>query len=312
MFAPASFRALVLVAGAGLLAACNGAPDADAYGNFEAEEVVVSAQSSGQIQQFVPVEGAELAAGVVTAVVDTTQLALERDQLLAQRSAIAARRTEVAEQLRSLEVQREIAQRSFDRTQRLHAQQAATTAQLEQSERETRVLAVQVEAARAGGTSVGAELTALDARVAQVRDRLARASVTNPVGGTVLATYARVGEMIQPGQPLYKVADLTTLDLRAYVTGAQLASFRIGDSVTVRVDDGRALRTYAGEISWVSGRAEFTPTPVQTRDDRSALVYAVKVRVRNADGALKIGMPGDVTLRGASTAAPAAAPPTAP
>lgn len=296
MFAPVSLRGLVLVAGTGLLTACNGATDADAYGNFEAEEVVVSAQSSGQILQFVPVEGAELAAGVVTAVVDTTQLALERDQLLAQRSAIAARRAEVAEQLRSLEVQREIAQRTYDRTQRLHAQQAATTAQLEQSERETKVLAVQVEAARAGGASVGAELTALDARVAQVRDRLARASVTNPVAGTVLATYARAGEMIQPGQPLYKVADLATLDLRAYVTGAQLASFRIGDSVTVRVDDGSDLRSYPGEITWVAGRAEFTPTPVQTRDDRSALVYAVKVRVRNTDGALKIGMPGDVTL----------------
>jgi HlyD family secretion protein len=296
MFAPVSLRGLGLVAGAALLSACNGAPDADAYGNFEAEEVVVSAQSSGQILQFMPMEGAELAAGVVTAVVDTTQLALERDQLLAQRSAIAARRAEVAEQLRSLEVQHEIAQRTHDRTQRLHAQQAATTAQLEQSERETKVLAVQVEAARAGGASVGAELTALDSRVAQVRERLARASVTNPVAGTVLATYARAGEMIQPGQPLYKLADLTTLDLRAYVTGAQLSSFRIGDSVTVRVDDGSDLRTYAGEITWVAGRAEFTPTPVQTRDDRSALVYAVKVRVRNTDGALKIGMPGDVTL----------------
>lgn len=310
MFPPVPFRASVLAAGVSLLAACNGAPDADAYGNFEAEEVVVSAQSSGQILQFVPVEGAQLDSGVVTAVVDTTQLALERDQLLAQRSALAARRAEVAEQLRSLEVQREIAQRSYDRTQRLHAQQAATTAQLEQAERETKVLAVQVEAARAGGTSVGAELTALDARVAQVRDRLARASVLNPAAGTVLATYARAGEMIQPGQPLYKVADLTTLDLRAYVTGAQLASFRIGDSVTVRVDDGADLRTYPGEITWVAGRAEFTPTPVQTRDDRSALVYAVKVRVRNADGALKIGMPGDVTLRAAPGAA--APSPTAP
>jgi HlyD family secretion protein len=308
MFAPESFRAVVLAAGVALIAACNGAPDADAFGNFEAEEVVVSAQSSGQILQFLPVEGGELAAGTVTAVVDTTQLALERDQLLAQRRAIAARRAVVAEQLRSLEVQREIAQRTYDRTQRLHAQQAATTAQLEQSERETKVLAVQVEAARAGGAGVGAEFSALDARVAQVRDRLARASVINPVGGTVLATYARVGEMTQPGQPLYKVADLSTLDLRAYVTGAQLASFGIGDSVTVRVDDGAELRTYPGEITWVAGRAEFTPTPVQTRDDRSALVYAVKVRVRNADGALKIGMPGDVTLR----AAPVATQPTAP
>jgi HlyD family secretion protein len=299
MSVPMIVRGRVLTVGAVLLAACGGAPEADAYGNFEAEEVVVSAQTSGQILAFVPVEGAVLEAGAVTAVVDTTQLALERDQLLAQRGALAARRTEVAEQLRSLEVQREIAQRAYDRTRRLHVEQAATTAQLEQSERDARVLGGQGEAARAAGASVGAELSALDARVAQVRDRLARASVANPVAGTVLATYARVGEMIQPGQPLYKVADLGTLDLRAYITGGQLAAFGLGDSVDVRVDDGGALRTYGGVVTWVAGKSEFTPTPVQTRDDRTALVYAVKVRVANPDGTLKIGMPADVTLRAA-------------
>jgi HlyD family secretion protein len=282
-----------------LLAACGGAPEADAYGNFEAEEVVVSAQSSGQIQSFTPVEGATLAAGAAVALIDPTQLGLERDQLLAQRGAVAARRAEVAQQLGALELQREIAQRGWERTRRLHAEQAATATQLDQAERESRTLGAQVEAARAAGRSVAAELEALDARVAQVRDRLARATVTNPVAGTVLATYARTGETIQPGQPLYKVADLGTLTLRAYVTGEQLASFRLGDTVDVRIDDADGLRALPGEITWVAGKAEFTPTPVQTRDERTSLVYAVKIRVRNVDGALKIGMPADVTRRAA-------------
>ncbi len=282
--------------------ACNGEPEADAYGNFEAEEVVVSAQSSGQIQSFAPLEGTALAAGATVAVVDTTQLVLEREQLLAQRGAVAAHRAEAGEQLKSMELQREIAQRGWDRTRRLHAEQAATTAQLDQAERESRTLGAQAEATRAAVRAVGAELAALDARVAQVRDRLTRATVTNPVAGTVLATYARTGEMIQPGQPLYKIADLGTLVLRAYITGDQLAAFRLGDSVDVRIDGAEGLRAMAGEISWIASKAEFTPTPVQTRDERTSLVYAVKVRVRNADGALKIGMPADVTLRAGAVA----------
>jgi HlyD family secretion protein len=110
--------------------------------------------------------------------------------------------------------------------------------------------------------------------------------------------------VVQPGQPLYKVADLDTLELRAYVTGEQLASVRLGQRVQVRVDDGDALRTIPGTVTWVSATAEFTPTPVQTRDERADLVYAVKIRVPNPDGALKIGMPGDVTLGAAAPLAP--------
>lgn len=285
------------------LAACGGDAEPDAYGNFEAEEVVVSAQTSGPIARFEPVEGATLAAGAVVAVVDTVPLALERDQLVAQRAALAARRSEVAAQLAALDAQRTIADRAFERTTRLAAGQAATAAQLDQAERDVRVLGAQREAMRATATSVGAELDALDARLALVRDRLSRATVSNPVAGTVLATYARAGETIQPGQPLYRIADLGVLTLRAYVSGDQLASFRLGQAVDVHVSADGGLRRYPGEISWVAAKAEFTPTPVQTRDERAELVYAIKVRVPNRDGALKIGMPGDLTLGAQRTAA---------
>jgi HlyD family secretion protein len=136
-----------------------------------------------------------------------------------------------------------------------------------------------------------------EARVAQIGERIAKSSVANPQAGTVLATYARAGEVVQPGQPLYKIADLDTLELRAYVTGAQLGTVRLGERVQVHVDrGGGGLATLPGTVTWVSPTAEFTPTPVQTRDERADLVYAVKIRVPNADGALKIGMPGDVTL----------------
>jgi HlyD family secretion protein len=289
--------AIILPALVVLAAGCNREPEPDAYGNFEATEVVVSAQTTGQVQQFTPVEGMRLERGATVALIDTTQLALEQRQLSAQREAVGARGAEVGEQLRVLEVQRDIARRALDRTQRLHAEQAATAQQLDQAERDWRVLGAQIEALRAQRRSVGLDASATEARVAQVRDRVARSTVTNPQAGVVLATYARAGEVVQSGQPLYKVADLDTLVLRAYVSEAQLARFRIGQGVRVHVDGGDgSLRTLPGTITWVAAKSEFTPTPVQTRDGRADLVYAVKVRVANADGALKIGMPADLSL----------------
>lgn len=289
-------RAAALVLAPLLGAACGGDGEPDAYGNFEAEEVVVSAQAGGPIARFEPVEGALLAAGAVVAVIDTVPLSLEREQLVAQRRALAARRTEASAQLAAIEAQRGIADRAFARTTRLAEGQAATAAQLDQAEREVKVLAAQGDAARAASASLGAELAALDARLAIVADRLGRATVVNPVAGTVLATYARAGETAQPGQALYKVAALDTLILRAYVSGDQLAAFRLGQEVRVHADGPDGLRAYPGTVSWVSAKAEFTPTPVQTRSERAELVYAIKVRVANRDGALKIGMPGDLTL----------------
>lgn len=277
------------------LAAC-GDDDPDAYGNFEATEVVVSAEAAGQLLSFAPVEGMRIARGAVVAQVDTVVPALEREQILAQRGATASRTTEVTEQIGVLAVQRDIAQRNLARTRRLFDAKAATAQQLDQAERDYRVLASQIEAARAQQQGVGREVTAADARVAQVRERIAKSRVTNPVDGTVLATYARAGEVVAVGTPLYRIADLDTLTLRAWIDGTQLAQVRLGQRVQVNVDQGDGLRSLPGTVTWVSSEAEFTPTPVQTRDERADLVYAVKVRVANPDGALKIGMPADVVF----------------
>ena len=294
---PALGGATLVLFTLGALSSCKREPKPDAYGNFEATEVVVSAQTSGQIQSFTPQDGMRLDRGAVVAVIDTTQLALERQQLVAQRAATGSRGAEVSEQLRVLEVQRDIALRNYERTRRLQAEQAATSQQLDQAERDYRTLVAQIEAVKAQRRSVSMDVASSDARVAQSRDRIAKSTVTNPQAGTVLTTYARAGEVVQPGQPLYKIANLDTLDLRAYVTGGQLPAVRLGQRVEVRVDRGNdKLRTIAGVVTWVSPTAEFTPTPVQTRDERADLVYAVKIRVPNADGSLKIGMPADVSF----------------
>jgi len=276
---------------------CRGGEKPDAYGNFEADEVVVSAQTTGQLLSFTPVEGSQLHAGDVVALVDTMQLALERKQIIATRAATGARANEVGGQIDVLDVQREVALRNYERTKRLFEQHAATAQQLDQAEREYKVLVAQIEATRAQHRSVGNEAKSNDARIAQIHDLIAKSLVTNPQSGTVLATYAKAGEVVQPGQPLYRVANLDTLTLRAYVTENQLAQVKLGSRVQVRVDRGGGnLLALPGVVSWVASKAEFTPTPVQTRDERADLVYAIKVLVPNPRGELKIGMPADLAL----------------
>ena len=290
-------RPLLLFTAFVFFTACSRNNEPDAYGTFEAEEVVVSAETTGRLATFTPVEGAQLARGALVAVVDTTQLSLEREQVVAQRQATGARGNEVAQQIRVLEIQRTVARRNYDRTRRLFAEKAATAQQLDQAERDYRVLGAQIDALRAQRQSVAREVSSGEARVAQISERVGKSRIVNPVRGTVLATFVHAGELVQPGQALYRIADLDTLTLRAYVAENQLQSLRLGGQVEVRIDsrDGQTT-ALPGTITWISSKAEFTPTPIQTRDERADLVYAVKVRVPNSQGLLKIGMPGDLTL----------------
>lgn len=278
------------------LAACRASTQPDAYGNIEATAVVVGSQASGQLTVFTPAEGDVVPAGAITAVVDTSALLLQLDQIASQRLEGASRVDEAGKQIGVLDAQRAIALRNYERTRRLFDQQAATAQQLDQSERDYKTLMAQIEAVRAQQRTAGQSVASVDARAAQVRDQIAKARVANPIAGTVLATYVKAGEIVQPGQPLYRIANLDTVELRAYVTEPQLAQVKIGRTVQVGVDAGDQRRVLAGTVSWISSQAEFTPTPIETRDERVNLVYAVKVRIANPNGALKIGMPADIQL----------------
>lgn len=281
---------LLLVA----LLACRREKKPDAYGNVEATEVVVSAESSGRILSLNVNEGDRVPAAQAVGAIETTQVVLETEQVAAQRNASAARLNEIAKQIDGLEVQRRIARRAYERARRLMAQKAATAQQLDQAERDYRVLGEQTEAARAQAQAVRQEVAAADARVAQSRERVRKGQITNPISGTVLVTYARAGEFVQTGQPLYKIANMDTVEVRAYITETQLALVRVGQHARVTADFGKERRVLNGQVTWVSSDAEFTPTPIQTREERADLVYAVKIRVPNPNGLLKIGMPADV------------------
>jgi HlyD family secretion protein len=276
----------------------------DAYGNFEAAETVVSAEGSGRLLRFEPREGQQIAEGAVVALIDTTALALQTQELASQEAASRTRTLEAEAQIGILQAQLSTAREEHARTLRLFRAEAATAQQLNLAEGEVRVLEERIQAARAQTEAVRQEVGGVQARTAQVQEQIRKSQVVNPAAGTVLAAYAETGEFVQPGQPLYKVADLRTLTLRAYVSGAQLTAVRIGQAVTVQVDgpdEDERLR-FPGTVTWVSSEAEFTPTPIQTREERTEQVYAVEVRVPNPDGVLKIGMPGEVVLPAAAPA----------
>ncbi len=274
---------------------CGRGNQPDAYGNFETTEVIVSAETSGQLIWFTPDEGQRLTNGTMVGLVDTVLLALQRDQLVAQRGSSSARATEATNNISVLQAQHEIAERMYRRTQRLHDEKAATTQQLDQAERDFRVLGDQIQAAQAQREAARHDITSSSAQIAQIEDRIRRSRITNPRSGAVLTTYVERGEFVQQGQPLYKLGIVDSMELRAYVTEPQLAMIRIGQGAKVTVDAGRRKRRMVpGRVTWISSEAEFTPTPVQTRDERADLVYALKIMVENHDGLLKIGMPADV------------------
>ncbi len=233
-----------------------------------------------------------------------------------QRSAALAQRDAARAQRSALVSQHEIAKRAYERTSRLAAEQAATAQQLDQAERDFKTLADQIaaqdeqisaqekqvaaltnqiQAAGAQQQTIRAQVAAADAQIEQIGERLRKTDVRNPTAGTVLTTYVRAGEMVQPGQPLYRIANMKSVEVRAYVSEPELARIRLGQAAAVTVDAGRGTRqTLQGVITWVASQAEFTPTPIQTREERADLVYAVKIGVANNNGVLKIGMPADV------------------
>lgn len=272
---------------------------ADAYGNFEATKVRVAAEVGGRLLGFAVEEGDRIEAGVRVGSVETAPLELERGQIEATRRASASRTEGVAAQVAVLQEQRRLAVTEMARLERLAADRAATPQQLDRGRSEVAVLDRQIRQAATQRSTIEAEVAAFDAQIARLNDRIARARVTNPIGGTVLTRYAEAHELVAAGQPLYDVADLSTIELRAYASGAQLPRLALGQRVEVAVDDGpKTDRRLPGTVSWISSQAEFTPSTVQTKEERVDLVYAFKVRVANPEGRIKIGMPGEVWLPG--------------
>ena len=270
----------------------------DASGTFEAVETIVSAEATGTLQAFTIEEGQVLKPGEQIGYIDSLQLYLKKKQLQAQIRAVLARKPNASKQLSALYAQLAHARNEQERVARLLKSDAATQKQYDDATAQVLVIERQIEGQQSTlavtTNSIGEDVLPLQVQIEQLNDQLYRCRVINPVAGTVLVKYTEVFEMASAGKPLYKIADLSTIVLRTYVTGEQLPALKINQPVKIFTDDvGGKSTTGEGRIEWISDKAEFTPKTIQTKDERANLVYAVKIKVPN-DGRLKIGMYGEV------------------
>ena len=294
---------------------CNNNHEADASGTFEVDEVVVSSEVTGQIKALNISEGSLLQKDSVVGYIDSVPLQLQKDEVVATINALHQKTMDVGPSVKLLKdqiaVQKvQLADALYEkaRIERLIKADAATTKQLDDQNTQINVLQkqiavneqqIKVQESTTGtqNSSVLSQSKPLQKSVAQIEDQLKRTNITNPINGTVLTKYAMAGEFTTPGKALYKIGDLSVITLRAYITGTQLAQVKLGQHVKVLVDSSaNEYRTYTGEITWISDKAEFTPKTIQTKDERANLVYAIKIHVKN-DGLLKIGMYGEVELK---------------
>jgi HlyD family secretion protein len=265
----------------------------DAYGNFEATEVIVSSESAGKLVMLALDEGDRLDAGQHVATVDTALLVLQRQEILAHLVAMNAQIKQVEAQMAVIAQQLENLEIDLDRVQTLVTGDAAPQKQLDDLTGAQKVLEKQLRVAGTQKEAAVSERHAMLAKLDLLNEQIARSRIINPIHGRVLETYVERFEMTAPGKPLYKIADLGKMELKVYVSGRQLGRIKIGQSCQVRVDADKGFSTCPGTVEWISSEAEFTPKFIQTREERINLVFAVKVAVQN-DGAIKIGMPGEV------------------
>lgn len=282
-----------------LFAACqSGTPEYDATGTFEAVDVMVSAEASGKLLILDLEEGSVLKVGQQVGIIDTVQLHLKKLQLEAGMKSVEDQRPDILKQVAATREQITQAKRERDRVANLLRVGAANQKQLDDAESILEVLNKQWTAQNSTLQNSVRSLTwqssSVGIQVMQIEDQLDKCHITSPITGTVLAKYAEAGELANPGTPLFKVADMEQIYLRAYVTSAQLAQVKLGQHLSVCADYGDDVyRTYPGIITWISDSSEFTPKTILTKDERANLVYAVKIAVKN-DGMLKIGMYGGV------------------
>jgi HlyD family secretion protein len=297
-----------------IASACNNKKDFDASGNFEADEVMVSAQQNGLILSLNVTEGQRIELKQTVGQIEVEAQKLQKEQANAVISSLHLKTVTPNPQIEVTKKQLAVQQEQLEylmneknRIQNLVNADAAPKKQLDdmiqqiaQIRRQIAVTHQQIksysESANVQNRAILSEKGPLEKSTAQIAYQIQKGQIVNPVTGTVLTKYAMQGEMATMGRPLYKIANIDTLILKAYVTGNQLSQIKLGQSATIKIDDGNeGYKTYPGTLVWISDKSEFTPKTIQTKNERENLVYAIKVRVKN-DGYLKIGMYGETVF----------------
>jgi HlyD family secretion protein len=280
-----------------MIVSCTGNKElSDAYGNFEADDVIISSEANGKLLAFDIETGNSIHAGKTVGYIDTINLVLQKKQMIAQKAAIASNLENIQSQIAIQEANKKNLMVDKNRVEKLLKDGAATQKQMDDINGQMDVIEQNIASIKTQKNVILAEQDVIKTQIAQVEESISKSRIVNPMDGIVLEKFAQENEITAFGKPLYKIANLDEITLRVYVDGSQLPKIKIGNYVEVLVDaDEKNNRALTGTITWVSESAEFTPKIIQTKKERVNMVYAVKVKVKN-DGSLKIGMPGEVNF----------------
>jgi len=269
----------------------------DAYGNFEAVETIISPEVNGKILFINAEEGSMVEAGKLVALIDTADFQLKKEQLIAQKRATESRSANIFSQIEVQNQQKSNLLIDKARIEKLLKEGAATQKQLDDIEGAINLVDKQIASTNSQNVSVTSEMSVIEKQIKQIDENIKKCYIINPITGTILERYAEPFELTAQGKSLYKIADISFLYLKVYITGSQLPLIKLGQKVEIMVDGpDKTLNKHEGEITWISSSAEFTPKIIQTKEERVNLVYAVKIKTKN-DGTLKIGMPGEVVFK---------------
>lgn len=279
------------------IVSCNKSNEkADGYGNFEATEVTISSEANGKIEFLKLEEGDILEANAQVGLIDTTQLYFNKQQLIASKGTVFSKSKNVLSQINVLKEQLKTTLIEKKRIQNMFAENAATKRQVDEVDGKVNVLNEQIKSVATQNAPIVNEVHSIEVQIEKINDQIQKSKIINPIKGTVLAKYAEPNEITSFGKPLYKIADISEMTLRVYVSETQLSQIQLGQKVSVKIDTEKDMKSYDGTISWIASSAEFTPKIIQTKEERVNLVYAVKVKVKN-DGSLKIGMPAEMGIK---------------
>ena len=270
---------------------------ADAYGNFEVKDVIISSEANGILSRFNIEEGQLIHKGDTIGIVDTVPLYLKKKQLIAQKKTTSSKLENISAQINVLKEQKKNLMIEKNRLDKLFKDGAATDKQMDDMKGNLMVVDKQIESIKVQNDGVTSELEIYDSQIDQINDQIRRCFIISPMNGTILEKYTEPFEMTTQGKTLYKIADISEMYLRVYVSGSQLPYIKAGQKVDVLIDrDKKTMSHLQGVVSWISEQAEFTPKIIQTKEERVNMVYAVKVLVKN-DGTLKSGMPGEINFK---------------
>ena len=290
-------KKIITILALATLFSCNKNNDKDhGYGNFEATEVTISSEANGKIDFLKLEEGDNLEPQTQVGLVDTLQLYFAKQQLIASKKSVSSKSENVLSQKSVLQEQLKTANLEKSRIHNMFVENAATKRQVDEIDGKVKVIEEQIKSVGTQNAPIANDVKSVDVQIAKINDQITKSKIINPIKGTVLAKYAEPNEVTAFGKPLYKIADISEMTLRVYVSETQLPQIKVGQQVTIKIDGVADMKSYQGTISWIASQAEFTPKIIQTKEERVNLVYAVKVKVKN-DGTLKIGMPAEMWIK---------------